>query len=83
MEELLTLFLTKLKITFSINQTLHEALFNLQAPHLCIMILLVTVMATAEAIPAAKTALAIRREPVDWESLLQTYSPVEGIAGQE
>lgn len=31
-EELLRHFLTKLKITFSINQTLHEASFNLQAP---------------------------------------------------
>lgn len=82
MEELLTLLLTKLKITFSINQTLHEACFNLQAPHLCIMILLVTVMATAEAIPAEKTALAIRREPVDWESLRWSYGPVEGITGQ-
>lgn len=64
-EELITLFRIKLKITFSINQTLHEASSNLQAPHLCIMILLVTVMATAEAIPAEKTALVIRREPVD------------------
>lgn len=82
MEELLTLFLTKLKITFSINQTLHEASFNLQAPHLCIMILQVTVMATAEAIPAEETALAMRREPVDWESLLRRYGPVEGMAGQ-
>lgn len=77
-EELLTLSLTRLKITFSINQTLHEASFNLQAPHLCIMILLVTVMATAEAIPAEKTALAIRREPADWESLLRSYGPLEG-----
>lgn len=46
------------------------------------MILLVTVMATAEAIPAEKTALAIRREPVDWESLLRSYGPAEEIAGQ-
>lgn len=73
MEELLTVFLTKLEITFSINQTLHEASFNLQAPHLCVMILLVTVMATAEAIPAGKTALAMRRGPVGWESLLRSY----------
>lgn len=55
-EKLLTLFLTKLKITFSINQTLHEASFNLQAPHLCVMILPVTVMATTETIPAEETA---------------------------
>lgn len=51
-EELLVLFLTKLKIPPSINQTLHEARSLLTFRHYPAA----TVMATTEAAPAEKSA---------------------------
>lgn len=79
-EELLTLFLTKLKITSSINQTLHEASFNLQPPHLWTIILPATVMATAEAVPAKKTASEIRAEHPDQD---KACTKIRSLPGQK